>query len=192
MRQAAQRGDAKAKQAIRDWIRNSPGIREELGNVARYAERALIEHISGGEVLAAEAMTQQAAKMRRELAGASPSPLEEMQVERVVAAWLHLQDCEMSFLKAQADIHWAALLAGKASAGGQGLPCRRQIAVARQGTVVRSCFGDSAGHRRCWRPACPARGQAAGGTARPRGESHERCAQGEPDCSVDGPFEPGS
>jgi hypothetical protein len=30
-----------------------------------------------------------------------------MQVERVVAAWLHLQDCEMSFFKAQADIHWA-------------------------------------------------------------------------------------
>ena len=75
VRQAAQCGDAKAKQAIRDWIRNSPGIREELGNVARYAERALIEHISGGEVLAAEAMTQQAAKMRRRVRRCLAEPL---------------------------------------------------------------------------------------------------------------------
>ena len=42
--------------------------------------------------------------MRRELAGAFPTPLELLAVERVVAAWLALQHVETQCAKAEGDV----------------------------------------------------------------------------------------
>ena len=107
VREAANRGDPRAQQAIKQCISVSPGLCQQFGNLATHAETALIKLVSGGEVLTATAITQQAARMRRDLAGPAPTLLEEMAAQRVVACWLGLQHCEMEFLHNQASVHWA-------------------------------------------------------------------------------------
>lgn len=107
VREHANRGDQRARQAIRQCIKASPGLCKEFGDVARHAETALVKLISGGEILTSAAITQQAAKMRQELAGPAPTLLEEMAVERIVACWLQLQHCETQFLHSQTSVQWA-------------------------------------------------------------------------------------
>jgi hypothetical protein len=48
---AANKGDERAKRAIRECLCNSPGICAKFGNVAQHVERVLVERISGGRSL---------------------------------------------------------------------------------------------------------------------------------------------
>ena len=75
--------------------------------MAKHAEMALIDLISGGDTLVAAAIAQQADAMRHGLVGPSPSPLEELSAQRIVACWLQLQHTEIRFLQSQKDVHWA-------------------------------------------------------------------------------------
>jgi hypothetical protein len=71
------------------------------GDLAREAQRALIARCSGTNLLHQEALTRKLDRLRAEVAGPDPAPLERLLAERVAACWLHLHHLEL--LYAQRD-----------------------------------------------------------------------------------------
>lgn len=107
VRKKANAGDARARKVMRIYLDSHPEVWTKLGNLAGYAETALIEAASGGEWLVSEAIRKEAARMRHELAGPEPTPLERIAVERIVMTWLQLQHTQIRFTKSQRDLGWA-------------------------------------------------------------------------------------
>jgi hypothetical protein len=91
----AEAGDAKALREVRALAETRlAGLWAEYGNVARTAERTLVNVAAGENVLMREAIARRLEAMREELLGPSPSPLERLLVERVTLCWLqtHYED----------------------------------------------------------------------------------------------------
>ncbi len=68
-----------------------------LGDLAAQAQGTLIDAIAGKNRVMAEALARQAGELRREVAGADPTPLERLLVGRVVACWLQLHYAEARY-----------------------------------------------------------------------------------------------
>ena len=92
----AQRGDATALPALQDFFRR-PEVVEQTGNLARIARDNLLAKFTGQNLLVKEGAQRKMEAMRAELAGASPTPLELLLVDRVVACWLHLHHLEVIY-----------------------------------------------------------------------------------------------
>jgi hypothetical protein len=75
----------------------SPDVVELTGNLARRAEEALVARYCGRDLLTREGLTRKLEALRAELAGAGPTPLERLLVDRVVACWLHLHVLEATY-----------------------------------------------------------------------------------------------
>lgn len=108
----ATRGDEAALPAFRELLDLVPELVNSFGNLARRAERELIDVMAGNDLAMKESVPRKLAAMREELAGSSPSSLERLLVERVVACWLSLQEAELrytcnvgSLTLSQADFH---------------------------------------------------------------------------------------
>lgn len=100
----ANRGDEKALIVTRRLIDGLPGLWEAYGNLAAEAEGALVDLYAGGSVVTREALQRKLAAMRVELAGPSPSPLETLLVERVVACWLLSYHADFAFARALKEL----------------------------------------------------------------------------------------
>ncbi len=68
----------------------SPELWDEVGDLALQAERALVKGISGENALLKDALYRKLEVLRAELSGPSPSVLDRLLVERVVACWLQV------------------------------------------------------------------------------------------------------
>jgi hypothetical protein len=66
----------------------------EIGSARMYAEGRAVADIAGDNPAIREALRRRIVALRRELAGASPSPLERLLVERVVHCWLKVYQYE--------------------------------------------------------------------------------------------------
>jgi hypothetical protein len=92
----AEGGDETVLPALREVL--DQGLGPELarvgGDLAKTAERDLIGAMSGTNLLLKEAVSRKLEAMREEVAGPSPTPLERLLAERVVACWLQLQYAE--------------------------------------------------------------------------------------------------
>ena len=106
-RQRANKGDPRARQALTECLDKNPEMWSQFGNLAGHAELRLIETATGGEWLTSAALQREVVRMRQELAGATPTPLEFLAVERIIFTWLALQSTEMQFMTCQQDIRWA-------------------------------------------------------------------------------------
>jgi hypothetical protein len=100
----ANKGDERAREVLKKYLDGHPELVSYIGNMARYAEAELIKTAAGSEWVTGEAIRREAARMRRELTGLTPTPLESMAVERIVATWLQLQHTEMQFVQSQKDL----------------------------------------------------------------------------------------
>jgi hypothetical protein len=89
----AQRGDEKTLPVLRELLKQ-PYLVEVCGNLAAHAEHALIGKFSGNNLAVSEGLRRKLDSLRAELAGPTPTPLERLLVERVVACWLHLHHLE--------------------------------------------------------------------------------------------------
>src|SRR5262249_28985510 len=98
----AQSGDASTLPALRKWLQD-PAIVEACGNLATQAEQSLIQAVAGKDLAFAEGLTRKLQLLREELAGANPSPLERLLVERIVACWLQVQDADVRYAQGQKD-----------------------------------------------------------------------------------------
>jgi hypothetical protein len=101
----AEKGDKEALPAIREALDELPELAWHLSNVAEAAEHSLMKQMTGeGDLLTKEIVPRQLAAMREELAGPSPSPLERLLVERVVATWLQLHYFEARYAAIMGDL----------------------------------------------------------------------------------------
>jgi hypothetical protein len=97
----AQAGDASTLPALRELLRD-PGKVDRLGgDLARQAERSLINAVAGKNLLFREALVRKLELLRADLGGTQPTPLERLLVSRVVACWLQVQIADAQY--AQAD-----------------------------------------------------------------------------------------
>jgi len=89
----AQDGDEEAALDIRKILDGSPDLAWRfIKGPGKMAELAMIGQITRDEDLASkEVLKHQLESMRIEVAGETPSPLEQLLAERVVATWLEVQ-----------------------------------------------------------------------------------------------------
>jgi hypothetical protein len=71
------------------------------GNLARAAEDSLLKAAAGENLLLEEAVKRKMELLRTELAGPSPTPIERLLVERIVACWLQVQDADTRYAQAK-------------------------------------------------------------------------------------------
>lgn len=110
----AEKGDSTVLPALRTWMDRTPGYWEPMGDLAKVAREALIEHASGKKnLLVQETLTRKCAALTQELTGPTPSPIERLLVERIVLCWLqfyyaeclYVQSLEDSLTIRQAEFH---------------------------------------------------------------------------------------
>src|SRR5262249_20241471 len=93
----AQKGDKTTLPALRELLKDPATVDVLGGNLARQAQLMLIDKFSGKNLLFKESLTRKLGLLRAELAGAAPTPLEGLLVDRVVTCWLHLHHLEFIY-----------------------------------------------------------------------------------------------
>src|SRR4051794_36738638 len=93
----ARQGDASVLPALRQALEADPSLWETYGDLAVQAQAAWLDLLAGKNLLLSEAVQQKLGALRAELGGPSPSPLERLLVERVVACWLQLHYADISY-----------------------------------------------------------------------------------------------
>jgi hypothetical protein len=131
--QRARQGDDAVLPQLREFLRDNPKIWTAVGDLARCAQVTWLNLLAGNDHLMKESVEKMLASMRDGLAGKSPTPLEMLLVDRIIACWLQLQYAEMQVAGAKdADPKMAAFyMKYQASAE------RRQLAAIRQLALVR-------------------------------------------------------
>ena len=71
----AEKGDTTVLPALRTWMDRTPGYWEAMGDLAKVAREALIEHASGGKnLLVRETLTRKCAALTQELMSVESFP----------------------------------------------------------------------------------------------------------------------
>ena len=85
-------GDEGAIPRLREILREAPELARRFVNPAVQTERSMIENFAGGDdgLVVQETLPHTLEAFRAELRGESPSSLEQLLVERIVATWLQL------------------------------------------------------------------------------------------------------
>ena len=90
----AQAGEPGADRELRAWLGRHPEVWRHFGDLAKHAEHAWLELIGGPDPMLKASVALRAAELRSELGGASPSPLERLLADRVVACWLQVHHAD--------------------------------------------------------------------------------------------------
>jgi len=86
----AKEGDVGALPRLRELLTEHPALWKRYGDLAAQAEAGWVTLASGPDLYLRECLLRQAAALRKELAGPSPSPVEKLLVERVVTCWMQM------------------------------------------------------------------------------------------------------
>jgi hypothetical protein len=87
---------------LHELLTEYPALWSQYGDLAAQAEAAWVTLAAGRNLHLRESLLRQAAALRDELAGPSPSPVERLLVGRVVACWLQLHYFDV--IEAQAGL----------------------------------------------------------------------------------------
>lgn len=122
-RQASNANDAEAKlrkllplarkgdeQAVKEVFDMMPTMIEAAGDMALQVEYSWFKTIARDDTLVHEAMRRTLSTMKAELAGACPTPLENLLVDRILACWLQMQYVDIRFAQRnQKGLSWEAI-----------------------------------------------------------------------------------
>jgi hypothetical protein len=97
----AEQGDASALPAVRELLQNPEAVELLGGDLARQVEYSLIDNAAGKNLAFKEALRRKLELLRAELAGPSPSPLEQLLADRAATCWLWLHDLEIRLAQAK-------------------------------------------------------------------------------------------
>ncbi len=86
----AKTGDTTVLPRLRELLARYPELWQRYGDLATQAQMAWANLAAGSDLYLRESVLRMAEALREELAGSSPSPIERLLVERVVACWLQL------------------------------------------------------------------------------------------------------
>jgi hypothetical protein len=95
LRRAAE-GDESTLPVVREYLKR-PGALEAYGDMSRAAQRKLIKLFTQKDLVLREAFLARLRLLREELAGPTPTPLERLLAERIVACLLHLEYLELNY-----------------------------------------------------------------------------------------------
>lgn len=98
-----QAGDHTALPVVRQMVSDPHYLRLLGGELAETAIKSFIRGMSEKDVGFAEAVQKKMELMRAELLGESPTPVERLLVERIVACWLQVQDADIRAAQGQKD-----------------------------------------------------------------------------------------
>jgi hypothetical protein len=88
-------GDESTVPVVRKMLDNPAALRMFGGDLAAEVITSFTNAMAGQDVGFREAVTHKLEQLRTELLGDSPTPVECLLVERVVACWLQVQDAEL-------------------------------------------------------------------------------------------------
>jgi hypothetical protein len=89
-------GDESTLPVVRECLKR-PGALEAYGDMGRVAQQKLIKLFAGENLVRREAMLARLELLRGDLAGPTPTPLERLLAERIVACQLHLDYLELNY-----------------------------------------------------------------------------------------------
>jgi hypothetical protein len=107
----AEKGDESILPAIRELLDLDPSLVEGVGNLALQVQASWIKAYTGGNLVLVEAAERKMREMRDELAGPSPSPLERLLVERILACWVQMNYLDAIYAQRMASgeaVAWEA------------------------------------------------------------------------------------
>ena len=84
----ASKGDETVRPLLADVLSRHPEFHQEAGDLGRIAERTWVALIARSNLVVEESVPARLAKMKADLAGPEPTPLERLLVDQVVLAWL--------------------------------------------------------------------------------------------------------
>src|SRR5579871_5375189 len=82
----AKKGDAAVLPQLRRLLDESPELWQYYGDLAAQACASWVQLAAGQNLLLDECLTRKAAELQKEIAGATPSPLEQHLADRVVVS----------------------------------------------------------------------------------------------------------
>jgi hypothetical protein len=86
----AVQGDASVLPELRRVLNGHPEMWRAYGDLAAHAQASMIHRAAGKDLLLQESLERKAGELRAEVAGDSPSALERLLAERVIATWLQV------------------------------------------------------------------------------------------------------
>ena len=106
----AENGDASALSALKERLPEEIDtfLLEEYGELGQTAENALVKAVAGGNLLHVEGLKLKAERLKADLAGPDPSPLERLLVERIVCCWILATYADAMYAQGMAGRSWAA------------------------------------------------------------------------------------
>ena len=93
----AQDGDETALPIIREHLRARPDDYWQLVNYARVVQNAQIKAYTGAGLYVQEVMHEVVRRLREDLEGENPSPLESLLVDRIISCYLHVNFAENEY-----------------------------------------------------------------------------------------------
>ncbi len=100
----ARKGDKKAMQALRPRLAES-GHLQRYGELAEGIQRVIVERMCGEDLVFVEGVLQRLKRMRLELAGPAPSPLESLVIERIMTCWLEINYYDALYVQSMGDLN---------------------------------------------------------------------------------------
>jgi hypothetical protein len=97
----AEKGDESTLPALRQALAAHGGLVESAGNLARQVQATLVGNAAGKNLLFRESLMAKVDRLRADLAGPDPTPLENLLADRIALCWLSLHDAEARFAQAE-------------------------------------------------------------------------------------------
>jgi hypothetical protein len=88
-------GDREALPAIRELFDQTPVRWKNASSLADQVERRWLQVVSGTDLVTREILTHQMAVLKSQIAGPTPTPLEQLLADRIVVCWLQVQQAEL-------------------------------------------------------------------------------------------------
>lgn len=92
-------GSQTAALTLREELRANPVAWDLVGDLARDVERTLARLAAGEDPVRLEAIRDKLARMRRELVGEDPQPLERLLGDRIALLWLEVHHADLIYLR---------------------------------------------------------------------------------------------
>ncbi|MBA4190664.1 MAG: hypothetical protein C0467_21980 [Planctomycetaceae bacterium] len=110
----ANAGEPGAMGELEAFLKDQPEVLAAAGDLARHAEKAWIDLLVGADSFTRVAVASQVERLKAELAGPDPSPLEKLLVDHVVVAHLAERQAELIATQTAGSIPQAAFRLKKA------------------------------------------------------------------------------
>lgn len=110
----ANAGEPRALAELEAFLRDQPEVLAAAGDLARHAEKAWIDLVVGADSFTRVAVASQVERLKAELAGPDPTPLEKLLVDHVVVAHLAERQAELGAAQPGGSIQQAAFRLKKA------------------------------------------------------------------------------